>query len=231
MPISDPHGEPNADAEADSEGEKVPKAVLDLYEARRGYANYYVNRQYQQKFMELLKQQSPFTDASNKGWLIEGKTQAAEPQNVVLKVDNGAFELRVGDKTIEAKTQAELYGGIEARNATGALACLDAWRRMLRDGTERFGDCYYRGQAPLLGQRPLRHWMIGSYGELEASWLYHPDTNQLEAIEVYAIVKMIPLNCCCSGAHQRSSTPSAYRFDMHRRNLKHRSGTLDRVDE
>ncbi len=28
--------------------------------------------------------------------------------------------------------------------------------------------------------------MIGSYGELEASWLYHPDTNRLEAIEVYA---------------------------------------------
>ncbi len=52
----------------------------------------------------------------------------------LLKVDSGSFELRIGDKVIEAKTQAELYGGIEAGNASGALACLDAWRKMLRDG-------------------------------------------------------------------------------------------------
>ncbi len=58
VPRDDPHGQPKS--EADAEGETVPKAVLDLYEARRGYANYYVNRQYQQKFMELLKQQEPF---------------------------------------------------------------------------------------------------------------------------------------------------------------------------
>lgn len=183
-PEQHPDGKPEGDS--DTENIKVPSAVLALYEARRGYANYFANRQFQQQFMEMLKQQEPLTDAGSKAWLIEGKTRAAEPQSVKLTIDNNTFELRLGDKVIEAKTQAELYGGIEARNPTGALACLDAWRRMLRDGTERFGDCYYRGQSPFLGERPLRHWMIGSYGELEASWLYHPDTKRLEAIEVFA---------------------------------------------
>ncbi len=139
--------------------------------------------------------------------MIEGKSKATEPQNVVIKIDNGAFELRIGDKVIEAKTQAELYGGVETRNATGVLACLDAWRRMLRDGTERFGDCYYRGQAPLLGERPLRHWIIGSYGELEASWLYHPDTNRLEAIEVYADRENDPVELLLAWGEQEVKYP------------------------
>ncbi len=82
-PEKDPHGKP--EAEADSEGEKVPQAVLDLYEARRGYANYFVNRQLQKKFMEMLKQQLPFAEAESKAWLIEGKTRAAEPQTVVVE--------------------------------------------------------------------------------------------------------------------------------------------------
>ncbi len=193
-----------------ADGEKVPQQVLDIYEARRGYANYFVNRQKQQAFLEMLKQQLPFKEAKQPGWVIAGQTRGDDPQPVTMRIDDGSFELRIGEKTIEAKTQAELYSGITSRNASGVLACLDAWRRMLRDGVEQFGDCYYRGTAPLLGERPLRHWMVGSYGALEASWLYHPETNRLEAIEVYADREDEPVELLLEWGTEPNTAPKAF---------------------
>jgi serine protease Do len=66
------------------------------------------------------------------------------------------------------------------------LACLDVWRTLLVQGTEGYGECYYRGQVPLLGERPLRDCLIGTAGELEAAWISHPESGMLEAIEVIA---------------------------------------------
>jgi hypothetical protein len=79
-----------------------------------------------------------------------------------------------------------LYNAITSTNVSGILACLDAWRSLLMRGTDGFGECYYRGTVPLLGQRPLRDCLIGVSGELESNWLLHPDTAALEAIEVTA---------------------------------------------
>ena len=62
----------------------------------------------------------------------------------------------VGQKAIHAKTRAELYDAVDAKTIAGALPALDAWRRMIAEGTKRFGETYYLGTMPLGGKRPLR---------------------------------------------------------------------------
>ena len=106
--------------------------------------------------------------------------------DVKILVADNRFELIIGSKTIKAATRVELFDGITARNVSGVLACLDSWRRMLRDGTDKFGDCYYRGTVPLLGARPLRDCVVAVSGELETSWLSHPETKLVESIDVVA---------------------------------------------
>ena len=57
---------------------------------------------------------------------------------------------------------------------------------MAQLGQKSFGESYYQGTVPLAGQRPLRDCMVGLYGEMEVSWLSHPDSGLLECIEVVA---------------------------------------------
>jgi len=183
IPIPGPHGEPAAEGNVE-----IPDVVNAMFEARRGYANYHFNLLKQTDFIIALKSQFPgnVADSKHGSWVITGTTIGNDSKPVKISVADQSFELSIGEKTIMASKASELYDGITARNPSGVIACLNSWRRMLREGTEQFGECYYRGTVPLLGERPLRDWMVGVSGELEASWLSHPVTKNVEVIEVFA---------------------------------------------
>lgn len=170
--------------------DELPQAVRESFKPRRGYANYHFNELRQADFLKSLRSQFPATLANQDGdagvWTISAKTKGENPVDVSLRVGDKSFELKVGDKVISANTNVELFDGVTARNVSGILACLDSWRRMLRDGTDKFGECYYRGTVPFLGERPLRDCIVGLSGELETSWLMHPDSKSVEAVEVFA---------------------------------------------
>ncbi|MGV3486621.1 MAG: S1C family serine protease [Planctomycetaceae bacterium] len=184
IPEPDPHG----DAKPSEEKTELPDAVKALFVARRGYANYHFNVLQQQSFMESLRGQFPGDKSpdDHQAWTIEGVTLGQDAKPVLIRVADAGFELTIDDKSVIAESKAELFDAITSRNAAGVLACIDSWRRMLRDGTDKFGECYYRGTVPLLGERPLRDWMVGISGELESSWLLHPETKSVDAVEVSA---------------------------------------------
>ena len=184
IPEPDPHGH----AEPPSETVEIPAAVKELFAARRGFANYHFNLLKQQEFSKSIQSQYPgsSSDTDQDEWLIEGMTKGDPSVLVKILVADNRYELIIGNKTIQAATRVELFDGITARDVSGVLACLDSWRRMLRDGTDKFGDCYYRGTVPLLGARPLRDCVVAVSGELETSWLSHPETKLVESIDVFA---------------------------------------------
>src|SRR5690606_13023453 len=140
------------------------------FEARRGYANYFPNRLRQQVLLASLREQFPqpnspqpdtaedtaSTANAHSHWQITAVTDDEAALPVSLSLSDGAFSLTLGERTIQAANRGQLYAGIEAANPLGILACLDAWRELLGKGTQGLGDCYYRGQIPLLGERPLR---------------------------------------------------------------------------
>ncbi len=180
----------------------IPPAVAALFEARRGYANYHPNRAMQQQLVDSLRGQFPGAVDRTEGsgqrapgakvvaadevWRIEGVTDDEDARPVKLLVGDDEYSLIIGERTIQASRRAELYNGVLAGNASGMLACLDAWRGLLIHGTNGYGELYYRGRVPLLGERPLRDSLVGIAGELEAAWISHPESGMLEAIEITA---------------------------------------------
>ena len=166
---------------------QLPPEVAAQFEAREGYANYHFNQLQQQRFIESLRQQFPGGSAGEAaGWVIQGETDEAEPRPVSLRLHGGELEMTVGEQTIRATNKSELYDLVSERSPGGMLAALDAWRRMIATGPEKFGETYYQGTMPLGGERPLRHSMIGLDGAIEIRWLRHPRGGQLEAVEALA---------------------------------------------
>jgi serine protease Do len=219
-------GQPEGDAPKDSDGEnkeielpdgkkpirrpkampravkppaKIPQAVADLLEQRKGYANYYFNLQQQQAFIDSLRTQFPAT-ASNEAatpgkpaargedlaWVIEGETTEEPPRSVLIRIGSGKNVMVVGDLPIEAESKADMYDGVDAQSIAAILPALDAWRRMIKSGPKKFGECFYLGEVPMAGERPLRHCMVGIDGEMEVRWLTHPSSRMVQAIEVFA---------------------------------------------
>jgi len=197
--------------------DELPPAVAAVFEARRGFANYFPNRIKQQEMLGHLRGQFPTwkadatddaTQPESPVWKIEGKTDNDQSLRVRLVISDDAFEMMIGDQTITATNRSELYDAITSTNVSGILACLDAWRSLLVRGTDGFGECFYRGQVPLLGQRPLRDCLIGVSGELEASWLVHPESMALEAIEMTADRDDDPAELHITWSDDRSKNPT-----------------------
>jgi len=141
-------------------------------------------------------------------WKIEGNTDNDQSLPVRLVISDDAFEMVIGGKTITATNRSELYDAITSTNVSGILACLDAWRLLLVQGTDGFGECFYRGKVPLLGQRPLRDCLIGVSGELESTWFLHPESTALEAIEVAADRDDDPAELHITWSDDRSQAPT-----------------------
>ncbi len=176
---------------------KIPDAVAKQLVERKGYANYHFNIVQQDRFIAALRKESPAgknpagegpsSDANNKtAWVVEGQTDEAKPQPVLLRVTSGKMAALIGNTPIETETKADLYDAVSIRSVAGILPALNGWRRMIAEGPKKFGESYYLGSMPLAGQRPLRDCMVGIDGELEVRWLSHPDTQLVEVIEVFA---------------------------------------------
>ncbi len=167
--------------------DQVPKIVKDQLVERKGYANYHFNLVQQDRFISAVRDQFPGgQEGDDVAWVIEAETDSDQPQPALIRVTSGTMALLVGDRPIEADTKAELYDGVSARSIAGMLPALDAWRRMISNGPKKFGESFYLGSMPLGGERPLRDCIVGIDGELEVRWLSHPESQLIEAIEVFA---------------------------------------------
>jgi S1-C subfamily serine protease len=166
---------------------KYPKTVADQLVLRKGYANYHFNLVQQDRFINALREQFPGGKQDEDiAWVIEGETDEAEPRKAMLRVSSGKLAMLIGDQPIEADTKAELYEEVSGQSIAGILPALDAWRRMIAEGPKKFGETFYLGSMPLGGERPLRDCIVGIDGEIEIRWLYHPESELVEVIEVFA---------------------------------------------
>lgn len=190
-PREEPEKEEDADdddaiGEPETEGD-IPAAIEKTLVQREGYANYHFNLVAQDGFIDSLRSQFPTGDADNKNeWIIAGKTDGPNGQDVRIKIADDEVAIAVGDQTFALQTQGQRYDGVTSRSIAGALPALDGWRRMLSKGPREFGETFYWGTMPLAGMRPLRDVTIGIDGELEMRFLKHPDSAALEVVEVFA---------------------------------------------
>ena len=219
---SDPPGRPrrgDASPAGDPAAPGVPPRLAEYYVAREGFANYHFNLLHQQRFIETLRERSawpglsPSASATGEssegswGWVIDAVTEDEAAADVRLRVRPGELSIEVGGDVVEIRSRAELYSAVESRLPSAMLACLDAWRRMLDRGPDRFGETTYLGTMPLGGQRPLRDCVAAVDGELELRWMTHPADGRLEVIEAIAGRDSDPAELWLSYESDESAAP------------------------
>ncbi|WP_164101343.1 S1C family serine protease [Candidatus Laterigemmans baculatus] len=175
-----------ADAPKGADGKPIPEAALAQLEERAGFANYHFNDQHQQRLIEQLRRTVPEVSQRPTAWTIRGTTTGATPAPVVIQVSDNQLRMTVGDQEVVQDSVAARFEAVDQRSAAALLPALEAWRRLLDVGPRRFGDVFYLGTAPLLGELPLRDVLVGTAGELEARWMVHPESGAAEAVELTA---------------------------------------------
>lgn len=166
---------------------KYPKAVNEQLVSRKGYANYHFNQVQQERFRDAVRSHFPGGKAGESvAWVIEAETDQAQPQKVRIHIGKDKTEMVVGEKTFEATSRGKLYDEVVEGSVAGMLPALDAWRRMIEKGPQKFGETFYLGSMPLAGARPLRDCTVGLDGELEVRWMSHPESELVEVVEVFA---------------------------------------------
>lgn len=185
----------------DAGGEPIPEVAVKRIEQRKGFANYYYNQQQQTRFIDQLRKQfgvlgSKATDAKTadaksaaSAWKLTGKVTTSDSDETLLfemTIDGANAELKLGGRRLSASTPDEFVQTVDRPSVGALMAGMRSLFRMLDAGPDRYGETYYWGTAPLLGQRPLRDCTVGIHDALETRFYQHPSGRNLEVIEVFA---------------------------------------------
>ncbi|WP_407938261.1 S1C family serine protease [Neorhodopirellula pilleata] len=184
-----PEPDEDADRPQDASGEPIPDAANQRIEERQGFANYYFNRQHQDRFIGRLRAEFQMISPDGRPWKLTGKVTLANaetPQLFSMTIDGQSGELMVGDQLMDASSPDDFVQAVDRSTVPAVLSGLSSLYRMLEVGPNEFGETYYWGTAPLMGQRPLRDCTIGVRNALENRFFQSSDVDQLEVIEVFA---------------------------------------------
>ena len=163
---------------------KPPMAAIarQHYESRVGYANYFFNRQHQERLQKALVAGGDFAPLAGL-WTLKGDL-----------APHGDAEFKLDDK----QTLAVLPGGqlrllatddftslLEPVDSGGLLVALHLWRQMLVAGFAGFDDVYYLGAVPLEGVKGLTDVLVATRGAVECHFYFDAEESRLIAMEMY----------------------------------------------
>ncbi len=167
---------------------KLPVAVAERYEARRGYANYWYNAQQQQRILNAYRKQCSLAKTGY-AWHIAGSLPDGKSLALDLGPDRGEARFPWGKSG--ALFRGDMAGdGLETQlsppRSGGLLLALHLWQRLLDKGLKRFGEVYYLGQMPYGPEGQLADCLIGIHMGIEIRFLFDPKSVDLVAIEMYS---------------------------------------------
>jgi len=167
--------------QADPAAAPLPKICKDHFEARTGYANYFYNKQNQDRVWKALQAKGDFSKATG-NWTLTGNAGAGEisltltDKEVSLKTLGGEAKMPVTD-TLD---------NLNPPGSNGLLIAAHAWRKFLTLGLEKFGSVYYLGTVPLPGSPSLVDVLIGTTGGVDVWFYFNPADGSLLALEMYS---------------------------------------------
>jgi len=169
----------------------MPPHVAKLFEARRGYANYYFNRLNRDRIWKAFTKHGDFTGLSE-AWRIEG--ELGDGKVVELLLDSQGVLAQIDGQEASVVTGQALDKQLMPKGSGGLLVALHVWRRLLTTGPEKFGETYYSGSVPLvkLGGPPNQPWrenladaLVATYNVIESRLLFDPESGQLLAMSMF----------------------------------------------
>jgi S1-C subfamily serine protease len=161
---------------------KPPAEVTRHYEERRGFANYYFNRQNRNRVWTRFSARGDFRSLGG-AWKLAGKLDDQGKFEIMLDDRHGLCDLPVGATGVDFSR--ELGGSLDPPGSGGLLVALHLWRRMLVEGPDRFGQTTYWGSAPLAPGGPMLDVLSGVHDGLECRFWFEPIDGRLVAVETF----------------------------------------------
>jgi hypothetical protein len=160
----------------------MPEVVKKVFQEKHGFANYFFNKQEQDRVLKLWK--PPGDAKGSRGvWTFVGRLQSGKEvrfriadSEVELKAPTGDSKWTLGPKFADA---------FQPGNNNGLLAAMFLYRLMALDGPKGFNDVYYLGTTPLPTYEGLFDVVVAPYRGIE-SWFYFDSHGRLVALEIYA---------------------------------------------
>ena len=169
--------------------EKLPEVVAARYEARRGYANYWYNREKQRELWELYRDQSELAGAGY-GWKIRGSLSDGRPVELRQSAEESFLRLPYGN--YGASFRGMLDEQLSPPGSGGLLLAVHLWQRLLDKGLDKFGEVAYLGQLPLTSGGELADSLVGTYAGMETRFLFSPETGDLLGIDLFPAEHLDP---------------------------------------
>jgi len=168
----------------------MPEHLKKYFEAKRGFANYYFNRQQQQRVLGSWQKRCDLKQMKGK-WSIAGQLPTGRSFAFEVDDNGGVFKLaankQLGLPPSEIPwTATDNLGVVLAPvNSGGLLPTLYVLRKLAIEGPERCDEAYYFGTAPLLWQGELMDVVCTLYRKVECMFYFHPSTGDLMGVEMF----------------------------------------------
>lgn len=167
---------PNPHSQADP---KISKVIQEVYEAKRGYSNFFFNRL---RRADVWKQ---FTSGGNRSWqgplILHGKD--LKDGSVKLAFDEDLVASEWKNKLLSVSFPAGLEIEPDSPSVEGALIGLGCWYRMLQVGPDKYGEVFYLGKCPVAGRSELADVLVATYDIAESSFYFDSYTQELLLVE------------------------------------------------
>lgn len=166
--------------EADQQGRPapktpLPKAVAAVYEARRGFANYYFNCQRRDALLEIVKGHNA-GQATGK-WTAQLQTQDGKAATVSIETSQAAWK-QEGIQVAYPSEQPPPEGGADVAKL---LMALEEWRRLMVDQQQWFSECTFGGGFRTDSGDTLLALETSRAG-IDSQWLFDAEARQLRSM-------------------------------------------------
>ncbi len=167
----------------------LPEVVRQHYEVRRGFANYYFNKQHQQRLWNAWSDRGIPTGRHD-AWRLSGRLPTGAECRIELH--DATARMEVAEQLVEWQHTMSIPDSLLPEGSGGLLPALYLWRRLAVEGLDSFGQVYYLGTAPLPGQESPVDVLVGLFGGAECHFFFQPDDGELLAIEMYGAPETDP---------------------------------------
>ena len=167
-----------------------PRRSKKQFEERRGYANFYFNRENVERVWKSLQARGDFSAAAGK-WTLKGEVRQAlkgqparsGPAVIHLGDEECNIELPTGDTKITISDEMDF--DLNPPGSGGLLPTLHLWRKLLLGSPGKYGAVTYLGAAPLPQRQGLYDVLLGVGERVDTLFYCNPADGTLECMEMY----------------------------------------------
>lgn len=163
--------------------------LAQMYQARKGFSNYYFNRLELDRILLLQQPRKPRStatvDQDPKVVRFTGRV-VGEPTEVQASYDPEKIHWTLGDKTDSIGVKTGWVTSIQKQELITLSIAMRLWHQWHQQGPRQLGEVTYIGQSPVLGRQGLLDTTRIVLGEVTADVYTSAVDGDIELIELYA---------------------------------------------